>query len=236
MKKLFLVLAGLFVLNAINAQSVTSGGIYKDKSVVLGFKGAATLSNMSKFPLIESITPTFRNALSPGAGMYVEIPLYNNFSIQPELNYVNKGFKIKEGIDVASEFAGVDIPINGSLRMKLHYVSMPVLAKIHLGDKTKGHSYFMVGPSVNYMAWSGLRVNILNIIPLNIPFPKRVFKPLEFSAVAAVGTEQPLGKKLSFIAEARYEAGISRVLDVPVIQLPVRNRTMSGSMGLQFKL
>ncbi|MDP5120881.1 MAG: PorT family protein, partial [Spirosomaceae bacterium] len=186
--------------------------------------------------LIENITPDFRYKVAPNVAVFAEIPVTENFSFQPEIAYNQKGFRVEEGIDIAGQFGGVNIPINGRVNVKTHYLEVPILAKFHFGDKTAAHYYMMVGPAVGFLVDSGLRINVLNIFPVNTGFPTQIFKSAELSGIAAAGFELPVAEKIKVFTEARYQLGLSRILDTPVVQLPVRNRSFSGGMGLKFAM
>lgn len=202
----------------------------------IGVRGAVSGSTVTKFDLIENITPDFQYKIAPNIAVFAELPITERFSVQPELAYNQKGFRVEEGIDLAGQFGGINIPINGRLNVRTHYVEVPVLAKFHFGDRSAAHYYFMVGPSVNLLVDSGLRINVLNLFPVNTGFPTEIFKPVEFSGVAAFGFELPVAEKIHVFTEVRYQHGFSRILDTPVVQLPVRNRTFGGGLGLKFAL
>lgn len=201
--------------------------------ISVGVRGAANASVVSKFDLIQNIVPQFRYKIAPNITVFAEIPITTNFSFQPELAYNQKGFFVKEGIDVAGQFAGVSIPINGQVNFKTHYVEVPLMAKFHIGDKTAAHYYMMLGPSVGYLVDAGLRLRVLGIFPINTGLSTEVFKPLEISGIAAMGFELPVAEKLKLFTEARYQLGFSRILDTPIVQLPVRNRSFSGGLGFK---
>jgi Outer membrane protein beta-barrel domain len=200
--------------------------------ISVGFKGSVNGSTVSKFALIENITPEFKLAPAAGGGVFLDIPVYKNLSFQPEINFIQKGFKISESFDLASKWAGVDIPLNASVKMKMQYVQIPLLAKI----KTNSGVYFVAGPSVGYLTNTGLRINVFNLFPLNTSFPKNVYKELEMSIVGAVGIEKAFTNKVSIITEARYEGGVSRLLNMPVVQLPVRSQTYGANIGFKIKI
>lgn len=204
--------------------------------VSIGIRGSVSGSSVTKFDLIENITPDFRYKIAPNLAVFAEVPITERFSIQPEITYHHKGFRVEEGIDIAGQFGGVNIPVNGRLNFKTHYMEVPVLAKFLFGDRDSAHYYFMIGPSVGFLADAGLRINVLNIFPINTNFPTDIFKPAEVSGIAAFGFELPIAEKLSTFTEVRYQQGFSRILDTPVVQLAVRNRSFSGGMGLKFSI
>lgn len=223
--KLQAITVGLFLL-AISSFAQNS----------IGVRGAFSSSNVTKFDLIENITPEFRLLPAASGAFFLEIPINPKFSIQPELVYIQKGFKISEGLRAGQEVLGVNIPINGQVNFRTNYIEIPVLAKIHLGDKQSTHGYLMLGPSVGYMAGADMRIRVLNILPINSNLSNDLFQRFELSGIFAAGFEVPVSEKVTAFAEARYQHGFSRILDTPVVQLDVRNRTIGGGMGLKFNI
>jgi hypothetical protein len=199
--------------------------------IKLGVRGTITGSTVTKFDLIENITPTFKLTPSAGGALFLEIPVQKNLSFQPELSYTTKGFRVKEGIDVAGDFVGINIPVNGQVDFKTHYLDVPLLAKIHFGDTKKSHYYMLIGPAVGFVSDANMRIRVFNIFPINTSIPKGIFKSAELSGIAALGFEVPFNQKVKLFGEARYQHGFSRTIDTPVIQLPVRNRTYGGGIG-----
>jgi hypothetical protein len=221
----------LFSIALISFISFNSYGQLK-----VGVRASVTGSTVTKFDLIENITPTFKLSPAAGGSLFLEIPVQKNVSFQPEIAYTTKGFRVKEGIDVAGDFAGINIPINGQVDFKTHYLDVPLLAKIHFGEKEKAHYYMLIGPSVGFVADANMRIRVFNIFPINSNIPKGIFKSTELSGVAAVGFEVPFNEKIKFFGEARYQHGFSRTIDTPIVQLPVRNRTYGGGIGFTVQI
>ncbi len=213
---------------------ILSGSVFAQKSI--GVRGAFTASTVTKFDLIENVTPDFKFMPSAGGAVFMELPIMGNFSVQPEIVYTQKGFMINESLNMGGKFLGVDIPVNGKVNFRTNYVEMPVLAKFHIGDKESAHYYFMLGPSLGVFTDAGMTVRVLNIFPIKTDLNSNMFKPIELSGIAAMGFELPVAEKVMIFTEARYQHGFSRILDTPVVQLPVRNRTLSGGMGIKIKI
>jgi hypothetical protein len=202
----------------------------------VGVRGSFTTSTMNKFDLIENATPDFKYLPAAGGAIFMEIPVTANFSIQPEVAFTQKGFSVKEGFKVGGDVLGIDIPINGKLLIRTNYIEVPVLAKYHIGDKNAAHYYIAVGPSVGYMTDAGMTVRVLDIFPIKTGLSNDIFKPFELSGVAAVSFELPVAQNAKVFVEGRYQQGISRVIDAPIFELPVRNKTFSGGLGLRFNI
>lgn len=206
------------------------------QTVQLGIRGGANGSNMTRFELVENLIPEFRILVAPSGALYLDVPLSKNFSIQPELAFTQKGFAVKESFNIGEEFLGVDLSVGGRFALKTNYLEMPVLAKIKFGnDHNVARGYIIVGPSVGYMADAGAVVRVLGFIPLRTDVGTGFFNQFEFSGVGGAGVEIPLGRG-KIIVEGRYQHGFSRVLDTPVIALPVRNRTFGGSIGFSIPI
>jgi Outer membrane protein beta-barrel domain len=206
------------------------------QTVQLGVRMGANGSKMTQFELVENLIPEFKFLAAPSGAIYMDIPVGKNFSIQPELAFTQKGFAVKESINVGEEFLGVDLNIGGRLALKTNYIEMPVLAKIKFGnDHNAARGYITFGPAVGYMADAGVVVRVLSILPIRSDVGTGFFNQFEFSGIGGAGVEIPLGKGKMFI-EGRYQHGFSRTLDTPVIALPVRNRTFGGSIGFSIPI
>jgi hypothetical protein len=206
--------------------------------IFVGVRGGLTGSTMSKFALLEKYTPNFKLLPAPTAAIFAEITLSERFSIQPELTFTQKGFMIRESFNMSgnNNALGIDIPIGGKFSLKNNHLELPILAKIKLGNPDEGHAYFMIGPSVGYLLDSKAVIRILDIFPIRTSLGTGLFHRAEFSGVAALGYEIPFRNGSKFFMEGRYQQGISRVLDVPIFQLPVRNQTFGFSTGVSFAL
>jgi hypothetical protein len=224
MRTMFKTLVFIFLANFSFAQ------------IFVGVRGGVSGSTMTKFKLIENIIPDFKLLPAPTGAIFVELPITDRFSIQPELAFVQKGFVVNESFNVDGISAlGVNIPLGGRIALKNNYVEMPILAKIKLGDANEGHAYFLVGPAVGYLVDSRAVIRVLNIFPIRTSLGTGLFHKGEFSGVAALGYEIPFNNG-KFFMEGRYQHGFSRVLDLPLVQLPVRNQTVSFSVGMAFAI
>lgn len=112
----------------------------------VGVRGGLTGSTMTKFKLIEKITPDFKLLSAPSGAIFVELPISNRISIQPELALTQKGFVINESFNVGGgdNLLGLNIPIGGRIALKNNHIEMPILAKFKLGDSNVGHTYIIL--------------------------------------------------------------------------------------------
>jgi hypothetical protein len=205
--------------------------------IYLGIRSGINGSAVSSFALPSQLTPTFRLLPAFTGSVFAEFELNERFSIQPELMFSQKGFRIKENIDLGDDFLGINLPISGKLSLRTNYIEAPVLAKIKVGNNKDAHGYFVIGPNLGYLADVDLLVRFFSILPFRSDVSTSFFKSFEFSGIGGFGYEIPIGQKGSKIfMEGRYQHGFTRILDTPIVQLPVRNRTISFGAGVIFAL
>ena len=154
MKKHILVLTLAFAL--------LSSGLFAQVS--LGFSAGLNASKVSASD-IAGFSPNFKSIDGTRIAAIVEIGISEKFSIQPEIAYTNKGFKIKEGFDL--KLFGYKLPLGVEAVTKFKYVELPLLAKYKFGDK-KVRAYVVAGPNFGYATKAKLktRANFILDIPL----------------------------------------------------------------------
>lgn len=159
--------------------------------IFVGVRGGVTGSSMTKFKLIENITPDFKLLPAPSGAIFVELPISDRISIQPELAFTQKGFVINESFNVGEgdNLLGLNIPLGGRIALKNNHLEVPILAKFKLGDSNQGHAYILLGPSVGYLFDSRTVIRVLNIFPIRTGLGTGLFKDAEFSGVGALGYE-----------------------------------------------
>lgn len=110
------------------------------QSLQLGFKGGVNLSNYNNDFLYngsDGVDHDSRANLM--LGIFADIPVTTNFSVQPEINYIEKGATLRQENDVYITRNDVT----------WQYLELPVLAKYRV-NLPKGNFYMMTGPSVGY--------------------------------------------------------------------------------------
>ncbi|MBL7818089.1 MAG: PorT family protein [Saprospiraceae bacterium] len=177
-------------------------------------------------------TIDFKNMTNTNFGLVAQIGLTDNFSIQPELNYLQKGFRINEGTDLT--LFNVPVPVGVNAVTAIKYVEMPLLAKYKF--RSEGASgYVFAGPSVGYALSGNLETHAQVIIdfkvgttPINLDAVD--YKRLEVGGVVGAGFEVPIGNAKLF-GEARYTHGFNQVYTVPVVGAEVKNKGFGVSAG-----
>ena len=215
---------------AIALFAVASFATLSAQTISLGAKVGYNWNNVSA-PAFNG-TLDFKQMTNVNFGLVSQIGLTDNFSIQPELNYVQKGFRIQESKDLT--LYNVPIPLGVSAVTAVKYIDIPVLAKYKFrGAGASG--YVFAGPSVGYALSGNLETHAQVIIdikvastPINLDAVN--YKRFEVGGVVGAGFEVPIGSAKLF-AEARYTHGFNQVYEVPVIGAQVKNTSFGVSAG-----
>jgi len=102
-------------------------------------------ATISTFEVENSSGMTSKTGLIAGVGYNINIS--EKFSIQPELNFVQKGSKSKSNYD-EFPYAGGYIEYRSTDDARLNYLQVPVMFKLTFGNATK--FYVNAGPSIGF--------------------------------------------------------------------------------------
>jgi hypothetical protein len=157
-------------------------------------------------------------------GLGAEFSLNSNVSLQPELNFVQKGFRIT----MSESDQGFSMSVDS--RASINYLELPVLLKLYLSEG-ETRFYGIVGPSIGVGVGGKIKskvkfdfggdsysVTVSNKIKFGDPPPD--YDPEEDSEVyfdnrLDFGIHGGFGVvvKDQFIIEARYNHGLSPLMD-----------------------
>ena len=206
--------------------------------IQLGFRGGAHWSTVSKPSILDQYTPNFQLAAGPQGALFLDIPLGQFVSFRPEVGYVQKGLMIRESFDF--KVLGATIPLGARIALQTKNIEVPLLLKINLaGADSPVQPYVIAGPAVSYAADSRVSARgdgLFRTQALNINLPLGgIMNRWDVSGVGGLGLAFNAGAG-QFILEGRYVHGLTRQIEVPVVQLPVRNRGLSASLGYSFPI
>ncbi|GJM35605.1 MAG: hypothetical protein DHS20C18_46060 [Saprospiraceae bacterium] len=200
--------------------------------VSVGLKSGLNWANVSTTEALGSITPDFKSLDEFNFGIVAEVGITDYFAVQPELNFVKKGFALNEGLD--AELFGVNIPLGVMAESRFNYVEVPVLAKLKVGsDRVK--AYAVAGPTFGY-ATSGkidTKAKVLVEIPLGsipINLDNINYERFEVGAVVGAGVSIDTGFGQLF-ADARYSHGFTELYDIPLVNEKVKNQGFGINLG-----
>lgn len=180
--KLFTVVIALFIsATAVQAQ-------INDASMAqFGVKGGVNFSNMYTDDVDDNNVLTSFNA-----GVYVNFPVTDLFSIQPEILYSRKG----------SELTYDNVFASGKAKFNLNYIEVPVLLKINVTDNFNIHA----GPYFAYLIDSKITNDSDGAFDFETNFDNDDFNKFDAGIAAGIGFDFD-----SFGIGARYNYGLSTI-------------------------
>ncbi len=138
------------------------------------------------------------------AGAFADVPLGENVSLRPAINYVQKGYSINGDLNIK----GTQLGVNAKSQLQADYIEIPLLLKVNSGSL-----YAFAGPQVAYLAKANLRstAGALGIALFNNNLDvKEQFNEWDMSVTGGVGYN--LSKAIAI--QALYHYGLSKV-DAP---------------------
>ncbi len=204
----------------------------------LGFRAGLVSGTVDAPSAIENIAPDFKNVYGTHFALISEIGITPSFSIQPELAFTQKGFTIKEGIDL--KLFNIDLPLGVKAATKINYLEIPLLAKYKFGEQAV-QGYVAAGPSLG-LATSG-RLKTKAQFILDIPISNTSlnldnigYKRFEVAGVLAAGLQVNTRNGGAFLLEARFTRGFTDTYTVPIFDIDVRNQGFGVGIGYQFPI
>jgi hypothetical protein len=187
----------------------SSGSAYAQDLIMMGPKVGGNLTTLAGKDAANASTD-----IRFMAGGFLSIKPNNQFAIQVEANYTQKGARVRNTILATSEIG-------------LTYVEVPLLAKFSLSTSGKAIPYLATGP------YAGFLLNARNTY-LNDQTVTQQYKKVDFGWSAGGGLEMDLGNKWLMI-DLRYTPGFVR-LPEQKSSPAIRNSVFTLSMALGFEL
>lgn len=224
-----IVLAGIAVLGLLIAQSSFA-------QVQVGIRGGGNWGFASKPAFLGSLTPTLHPSAGPTGAIFLDIPLSDRFSFRPEIAYVQKGFVVRESLDI--KLGGFSLPIGARIAYQSHNLEIPLLLKVNLSDGPV-QPYIIAGPSVSYALDGRIRTRataLFSTQPFDVDLDYgNTLNRWDVGAVGGLGLAMNAGTGKFFI-EGRYTHGFTRQVQVPVVNVDVRNRGIAATIGYSFPI
>jgi hypothetical protein len=204
--------------------------------VQIGIRGGLNWGTVSEPSLMQNLP--IQPELSPGpmGGLFLDVPLSERVSFRPEANFIQKGFLLREGTDIDLGF--INLPIGARVAYQTQSVQAAPLLKINLANGPV-QPYLIAGPAISYAVDGRIRTRATALfttrnMDVDLDFGNTL-NPWDFSGIGGLGIAANAGAGKIFV-EARYEYGFTRQLQVPLVNLPVRNRGIGVSVGYAFTL
>lgn len=148
-------------------------------------------------------------------GGFVEIPINNMISFQPEMLYAMKGAKWSEG-DVEAT-------------LKLSYIEVPMLFKVNIPMQGQARPFLAVGPAV---AFKTSAKGELTYEDATIELDVDDVKGTDLGMIIGGGVGFPFMNRMAML-EARYDLGLTTI-DDSEDACDIKNRAISILVGFTF--
>ncbi|HZW78114.1 MAG TPA: porin family protein [Flavobacteriaceae bacterium] len=182
------------------------------QEVRLGIKGGYNLANLTG----DVGDAKARSAFHIGG--LVEVPVSEQFSVQPEILYSS------QGAEYTGSFTGAD---NSKITAKLDYIQVPVMAKFYAVD---GFA-LEVGPQVSFLtSATGKIETTVGDVTVNHEEDLENFKKVDFGVGLGASYRIPMGVFFG----ARYNFGLTNLNDDSDSSAKIRNGVLQISAGYSF--
>ena len=205
------------------------------QDISFGIKTGIQSANVKVPGFIDDISqvPDFKSITTFNIGVVSEIGLHENFAIQPELAFTQKGFKIKEGMDLS--LFGVQLPVGVVAVSKFNYLEMPLLAKAKFGNE-KSKFYLLAGPTFGYAMNGKLdtRAKVLvetHLFETPIDLDAVGYERWEVGGMAGAGVSIGTGNGSQLFFDVRYTHGFTQPYDIPVVRERVQHNSLGVNIG-----
>jgi hypothetical protein len=202
-----------------------------------GVRIGGNLNNVSLPSVVDLIAPNIQYLPGVNVGLTGEYLVNDHFSVLSEILYQEKGFRIREHMDI--QLLKIDFPLGVRIDTRVRYVDLPVMAKYAFGNGIV-KAYIAGGPQLSY-ALNGrvkTRADFLvdfNVTNIPINFSAVNYQRFDVAGVVAAGVDFPAGNGKMFI-DARYSQGLSDSFKLPVIDLNIKNHGFGFGVGYKMAL
>lgn len=205
--------------------------------VAIGLKTGVNFASVHTTDLIDQAAPDFRYTPGFTLGGVTEINFGRYFALQPEVNWVQKGFTWDESAGVP--IGNIEIPLGAKATFRSNYIEVPLLAKVKLGNEVV-QAYILAGPSVGYATNAKIitRPRLFfefDPIKTNVNLDNINYERFDIGATGGLGVQFNLNG-VKIFADARYTHGFTELYDFPVVNEKILNRSVALSAGMLFDL
>ena len=202
-----------------------------------GARIGANVNNISTPTVVDLIAPDLQYLPGVSVGITGEYVFSDHFSVMSELNFNEKGFRIRENTDI--NLFKIDVPLGVRVDTRLRYLDVPVMAKYRFGNGSV-KAFVAMGPQMGY-ALNGrikTRANFLidfNLTNTPINLSALNYQRFDLGGVVAAGLDFPAGNGKVFF-DARYSQGLSDSFRLPVVDLDIKNHGFGFGIGYKMAL
>ncbi len=197
-----------------------------------GARVGGNISQISTPSLIDILLPEFQYLPGFNFGITGEYAFNEHFSLLSEMNYQEKGFRIRENMNV--DLFKVDIPLGVRVDTRVRYLDLPVMAKYRIGSGPV-KAYIAAGPQISYALNGRIKTRAdalfeFDLTNISINFSNVNYRRFDVGGVVMAGVDIPAGNGLLFL-DARYSQGFNDSFKLPVIEMNIRNHSFGFGIG-----
>ncbi|HBD26579.1 porin family protein [Flavobacterium sp.] len=210
MKKMVFAALAVLVFGFTNAQDEVKA----TSEVKFGAKGGINLAN-----IVGDDAGDANMFVGFNAGFFVEIPVTDKLTIQPEILYSAQGSKSEGPLNIEGDIYDV------KATLKMNYINVPVMFKYQVTDKFS----LEAGPYVGFLVRAKVKAEVSGFGSATED-AKDLFKSTDFGL--------GLGMNYEFsdviFANARYQAGLTEIGDSEAGGNSVKNSVFQIGLGFRF--
>lgn len=189
------------------------------QNLMLGFRAGASIANVNS-DQVDFLDSSSRNGFT--GGVFLNIGLGGNLSLQPEVLYSQKGFSVDEA--------------GATGTAKLDYIDIPVLLKLSLtGDGQKVRPALFAGGFVSFESSCSLEVEAIGVGVGTDCDQDLERESTDAGVVFGGGVDIEVSDGLYVVLDGRYNLGLID-LDPDLDLASVKSQTWSFTGGLAIPL
>ena len=196
--KHFVVVFSVVVLSLLTVRPMAAA----DTS--FGLKAGISIANFKGSPHSSSLT-------NLTLGGFAVFRLTDYLFLQPELNFVQKGQK--------TQSAYYWLP-NVPIKIKIHYLEIPVLIKFNLTSESSITPSLLAGPYMAFKLHSRTQAG-------GVSLDWHHFKSTDFGIVLGGALDCKMGKN-TLVFDLRYNLGLSKIAE------DTKTKTLAATVGIRF--
>lgn len=165
--------------------------------------------------------------LGMNGALFLESGGFSFFSLFIQAEYTQRGFvqKIDEVFDISD---GRTIGLPANLRVRLDYISVPIMLKLRYRDLPSA-PYIFLGPSANFLVHRASKYKFASGNVYNSSFRDQ-FNERSLSGIVGIGIAIGKFQHMTLLIEARYDFDL--IDGMAATQLQAKNNTVALWFGI----
>lgn len=208
----------------------------------IGFHAGVTYSDMSSaslaFDLFDDVLPQSKRMVGTKFGVFAEFPMNQNVAFLTGLDYTDKGFAVRESINL--NVFELPIPIGATVNARLKYLEVPLAMKYSFNNNSPIRPYIKAGGTLGYASSAELQTRARVFLPINVldipvGLNTGLINRFEVGGLIGAGVEMPVGQG-AINVDLQYTHGFSSLIETPIVDLRAKNNAFGLSVGYKIPI